>query len=189
MCCLVALGLPLFCLAWAAVVRWIRPKHYWLWIAVSVPAFFAVLFCWIEAVSFYATLPSVVFRDSFGFDPTPDVRILHSSRDLANKWDGAYLEFYADESTIDRILQNGLAPIPISPRGIIEHGGPKPAWWAPTTGPGVKAYTTYPDDPELQGEFGGFSPHDLLIYDPESKKADYRYWTWGRHEVGTGAGR
>jgi hypothetical protein len=175
MCCVVALGLPLFCLVWAAVVRRIRPKHYWLWIVASIPGFFVVLFCWIEAVSFHATRPTVVFRESFGFDPTPDVRILHSFREPANKWDTAYLEFYADESTIDRILQNGLAPI--STRGIIRYGS-QPEWWTPYPGPGVRVYTSHPEDPELPGESHGFTPRDLLVYDPASRKAYYRYWHW-----------
>ncbi|MGD0900009.1 MAG: hypothetical protein ABR915_19415 [Thermoguttaceae bacterium] len=178
--CVVALALPLFCLAWAGAVAFIRPKHRWLWVAASVPVFFVVLFCWVGAADYYASLPAVVFRVAFGLDPTPDVEILHSSRELANKWDGAYLEFYADQTTIDRILQNGL--VPISGGGHVWYRRP-PAWWTPRTGPGIKAYSTHPDDPELRGEFDGFTPHDILLYDPANRKAFYHYWTWGEHEV------
>jgi hypothetical protein len=176
MFCFLAVTLPLFCLAWTAVVARIRPRYGCLWSVASIPAFFVVLSCWMAAASYYATRPAVIFRTSFGFSPTPDVKILNSFRDLANKWDEVYLEFYADEPTIRRIVQKGFAPI--SAKDIIQRYT-APAWWTPSTGPGVEIYATRSDDPEFRGEFRYFFQHQLLIYDPASKRVHYHYYVWG----------
>jgi hypothetical protein len=176
MFCFMAAALPLFCITWTAIVACIRPRYGCLWMAASVPAFFVVLFCWMEVASYHATLPTVIFRTSFGFDPTPDVKILNSFRDLANKWDEVYMEFYADEPTIDRILQNGFARI--SFEDIIERST-APTWWLPNTGPGVRIYATRTDDPDFHGEFRFSFSHQLLIYDPANKKVYYHYFVWG----------
>lgn len=170
--CFVAVAFPVFCLVWVLIVGCIRPRHGCLWSGVSAPAFFVVLVSLMALESCYESLPTVVFRRSFGFAPTPDIKILHSCRILNNKWDEAYLEFYADESTINRVLQNGYAAI--SADDIIERYS-APTWWKPSTTPGVRIYATHTDDPEYHGEHRYFFNHELLIYEPATKKAYARY--------------
>jgi hypothetical protein len=173
-CCLLPFGALLFgvfFLAWSAVVRRVGPRHLWLWIGMSVPTFFAVLVLCVAAVLIYQALPAVIFRSSFGFSPTPDVKILHSCRAQPAHIESTYLEFYADESTIERVLKNGFAPI--SAQDIIECFN-IPDWWTPNTGRGARIYATGTTDPEYRGDFRYFFSHQLLIYDPTSKKAYYR---------------
>lgn len=171
-------GFPFFFLAWMAAASWFRPKHYWLWGIVSIPVYY-VAFCvvisiWWEAISFYETRPDVIFQSSFGFAPTPDVEILNSSRNTATgKWDKVYLEFHADQSTIDRILQDGFARI--SAKDIIERYD-VPSWWTPNTAePGTLIYATGTQDLGYCDENRYFFNHDLLIYNHVSKKAYFRY--------------
>lgn len=176
--CLMVAGFPFFFLAWMVAVGRSKPKHYWLWGIVSIPAYY-VAFCMVlsvlgETVSFYETRPSVIFRCSFGFSPTRDIAILHSSREeVTGKWDKVYLEFTADQPTIDRILQNGLARISV--KEIIDPLG-APSWWKPNiTEPATLIYATGTQDPAYRGEFRESFNHDLLIYNPVTKKAYFRY--------------
>ena len=176
--CLMIAGFPFFFLAWMAAVARSRPKHYWLWGIASIPVYY-VAFCtvfsiWWEAVSFYETRPGVIFQSSFGFALTPDITILNSSRvTVTGKWDEVYLEFHADQPTIDRILQNGL--VRISAKDIIEPLG-APSWWKPNiTEPGTSIYATGTQDPGYHGEFRDFFNHDLLIYNAVTKTAYFRY--------------
>jgi hypothetical protein len=174
-CCLMVAGFPVFFLVWmAAVARFIRPKRYWPWGILSVPALFVVFSCWWAAVSFYETRPSVIFQSAFGFAPTPDVEILNSSRNMVTgKWDMVYLEFNADQPTIDRILQNGFARI--SAKDIIERYD-APFWWKPSTDePGTWIYATGTQDPGYRGESRYFFNHDLLIYNRVTRNAYFRY--------------
>jgi hypothetical protein len=168
----VCLLFGLFLLAWIAVVNRIRPKHYWRCVLASVPVIFVVLFGVHAAILFYAALPNVIFRGSLGFEPTPDVTIVNSYRDMPTDWDDTYLEFYADQSTIDRILKKGYTPISTSDIVEYQHA---PEWWTPSTGPGARIYATHTDDPGFRSDFRYFVSHELLMYDPVSKKAYYRY--------------
>ena len=176
-CCVLVMGL-LFFLAWTAGIFAIRPKHFYsLWIGVPVLGLIALI-CVGFAISFYQSLPSVVFRDSAGFDPTPDVTIVHSLRHMPADWDDSYLVFYASDSTIDKILDDGFARI--KPKDIIDYGEPA-VWWTPPTSLSVRIYATNTDDPDFRSElFRFFVRHRLLIYDPGSgapgkRKVYFRY--------------
>ena len=177
--CLLGMGLLSF-LSWTLVVFSIRPRaknFYGSWIGVPVLAL-VVLICLFSAVSFYQSLPGVVFRDSVGFDPTPDITIGNSLRHMPVDWDDSYLEFYASDSTINRILQNGFASI--LPTDIVEYST-EPGWWSPPAGPNIRIYATNTDDPHFRDKDFGFSgSHRLLIYDPGSgdpskRKVYFRY--------------
>lgn len=140
-----------------------RPKHLFL-IWLGVPALcLLVLIGLSEAMSFYHSLPGVVFPDSVGFTPTPDVVIVNSLRHDPIDSDDSYLEFYASDSTIDRILQDGFAQIPPADFVEIERNIERnlaPAWWSPPTGPNVRVYASSQD----KDRRSGFSQR-LLIYD------------------------
>jgi hypothetical protein len=173
-CCVLPFAFLLFYvffLVWARVVKKHRPKHYRLWLWASVPAFVAVLVCCVVPLSFYVTRPSVIFRNSVGFSPTPDVKILHSLRHMPTDWDDTYLVFYADQSTIDRILQDGFTLI--SAKDIVEYSN-TPAWWVPRTGDDAKIYATNVSD-RPQPFFAYWDSHRLLIYEPNTKKVYFRY--------------
>ena len=178
-CCLLGMGL-LFFLLWTAGIFSIRPRpknFYGIWIGVPVLAL-VVLICLFSARSFYQSLPGVVFRHSLGFDPPPDITFVNSLRHMPIDWDDSYLEFYASDSTINRIIQNGFAPI--EPADIIEYSM-TPEWWKPPPGPSIRIYATNTDDPQFRDEkFRFFLSHRLLIYDPGSgdpgkRKVYFRY--------------
>jgi hypothetical protein len=154
------------------------PKHFLaLWLGVPVLGF-TVLICLSFAMSFYRSLPSVVFRDSLGFDPPPDVTFVDSLRHMPIDWDDSYLVFYASDVTIEGILQNGFAPI--RPSDIDEYGT-DPQWWKPPKGPSVRIYATNTDDPVFRNQdFRFFLSHRLLTYDsglgdPHRRKVYLRY--------------
>ena len=129
-----------------AVLYRIEPKHPLLWIGASFPAYILVLVLCLGAISFYRALPGVVFKDAVGFAPTPDVQILHSFRRMPAHLEDTFLVFYADQSTIDRILQNGFKPI--SAEDIVEYFN-VPDWWMPNTGHGAKLYAKNTESPAL----------------------------------------
>jgi hypothetical protein len=166
----------LFYLVWTAVVRRIGPNHRRLWMWASLPVYVLGVTCCITALSLYESLPGVVFKDAIGFAPTPDVQILHSFREMPAHLEDTYLVFYADQSTIDRILQNGFKPM--SAKDIVEYFR-TPDWWAPNTGHGAKIYAKNTDDPSASPPFDYFAPHELLIYDPMTGKV---YFRCRRHE-------
>ncbi len=173
-CCMLAFGLPLFCVFWAAVISIFRLKHFWLWMCASVPAFFVVVFALLSFGWWYSSLPSVIFHDSFGFWPTPDVKIVNSFHRDSVKFDDSYLELYAKQPTIDRILANGFEPIVA--KDIPPEHAEVPSWWTPNLGPGSKIFSTAAHDPKLHGEFSYFIEHQLLVYDPVSKRVYQRYY-------------
>jgi hypothetical protein len=66
------------------------------------------LWCWVAIISSYDSLPGAIFRKSFGFEPTADVRIMDSSKEMVIDWNVTHLDFCADQSTIDRIVARGF---------------------------------------------------------------------------------
>ena len=100
----------------------------------------------------------------------PNVKILNSFRRDSAKWDEWYLEFSADQSTIDRILANGFEPI--AAKEMPEILGQVPSWWTPNLGPDAKIYATGVHDPDFRKLY---FEHRLLIYEPQGKKVYYRY--------------
>jgi hypothetical protein len=174
-------GYPFFFLAWLAMISLIRSKYYWLWVIASIPisavvyvvAFWIVFAIYWQVMTYYESRPEVIFADSFGFSPTPDVQIIDSSRDHGAKWDKAYLEFKADRSTIDRIVQNRFTPIPA--KDYFETFG-TPSWWMPDIDkPGTLIYVTNLEDLKDVRRDRRFCDHELLIYDCEYKIAYSRY--------------
>ena len=168
-----ALGMGLlFFLVWTAIVIGIRPKNFFrIWIGVPVLGL-VLLFCLGWGILFYQSLPSVVFRGSVGFAPSADVTIVNSLRHEPVDSDDTYLEFYASDSTISRILQNEFTPI--DPIYIIEFSM-TPEWWKPPTGPGTRIYATDTDGPQVQAmNFKSDISHKLLIYDPSSGTSSKR---------------
>jgi len=126
------------------------------------------------AISAYSSRPAVIFHESFGFWPTPDVKIVNSFRRDWAKFDDSYLEFHADQATIDRILANGFEPITY--KDVPPAHSATPSWWTPSLGPDAEIYATCADDPDLHGDFSYFVKHQLLIYEPSSKKVFQRYY-------------
>jgi hypothetical protein len=171
--CVLGTGLFLL-LVWTLAVSSItpRPKHFYrIWIGVPVLVL-VVLICMLVALSFCHALPGEVFRDSVGFDPTPGITIVRSLRHMPTDWDDSYLEFYASDSTINRILQNGFTSI--SRAEIVEYAT-TPGWWRPPTGPGIRIYATNNDDPKFRDmNFRYFVSHRLLVYDPDSGTPEKR---------------
>ena len=177
--CLLGLGLLLF-IFWTVGVFCIRPRprsFYGIWLGVPVLALL-VLVAVLLGVSIYHSLPSVVFRDSVGFDPPPDITIQNSLRHMPTKWDDSFLEFSASDATIHRILPNGFTSIQTA--DIIEYGN-TPGWWQPPAGSGVRIYATNTNDPHFRDEhFRYFVSHRLMVYDPGSgnpsnRKVYFRY--------------
>jgi hypothetical protein len=182
--CLMVAGYPLFLIVWLAMFSLIRVKRHWLWGLVSIPAslvayvvaFFIVFAIYWEGITYYRSRPEVIFESSFGFAPTSDVQIVNSIRNSPTKWDEVYLAFNADRSTIDRILNNQYTRIPAKDVFAILGA---PSWWTPDLEkPGTLIYiTNWPDLNDVRRD-PQFRDHELLIYDPESKKAFLRYMRW-----------
>ena len=170
-CCVGLMCFP-FCYVWIVAVVKIRPKRFWLWVGASVPVYFVTVLCSAAVIAFFTTLPAVLFQESFGFAPTPDIKILNSHQGMPTDWLETYLEFHADQVSVDRILRNGFAPI--SEEDIIEQGM-APSWWTPPTGSGIEIYATGTDDPGFHGDFHFAFSHQLLIYDPQTKTVYYRH--------------
>jgi hypothetical protein len=164
-CCLLGVGVLLF-LVWTAIMFAVGPKHFYLlWLGLPALALI-ILICLALALSFYQSLPGVVFRDIAGFDATSDIEFVHSLRHEPTKWDNSYLVLYASDSTINRILANGFTAI--GPTDFDEYGD-TPEWWNPPTGPGVRVYATNTHDPDFRGKtWRYFVSYRLLIYDPGS---------------------
>jgi len=143
-------------LSWTATLLVIRPKRFFrIWLGVPTVAF-VVLVCAAFAASVYRSLPGVVFQDSVGFAPPPDVTVLNSLRHMPTDWDDSYLELDASDKTIRRILEGGFSPIP--PEEFIKDGT-APGWWKPPAGPSARVYAT---------------SNRLLIYDPGSGNPEKR---------------
>jgi len=162
----------LFFLVWTVGVFGTKPRRFYrVW--RGVPALgLATLIVVLSVMRFYHTLPSVVFQDSVGFAPPADVTIENSLRHKPTDWDDSFLEFYASDSTIERILRNGFVSIP--PADIIEYSD-APAWWAPPQGEHVRTYATNTYDPKFHDEdLRFFVSHRLLIYDPGSGQPEKR---------------
>jgi hypothetical protein len=182
--CLMVAGYPFFLLLWLAMISLIRSKYNWLWGLASIPVsllVYIVVFLMVfsihwEAITYYRSRPGVIFADSFGFAPTPDVQINNSFRNAPTKWDEVYLEFNADRSTIDRIVQKRFAPIP--PKDVFKILG-TPSWWTPNIEkPGILIYVTDLQDLKDARRDPQFCDHDLLIYDTVSRIAFFRYLRW-----------
>jgi hypothetical protein len=156
---------------WAAELSFAgKPKHFFsLWL--GVPALgLVLLICFCYAKSSYESLPSVVFQDISGFAPTADIEFVDSLRHMPTDWDNSYLVLYASDSTINRILANGFAPI--QPTDFDEYGC-TPTWWKPPTGSSIRVYAT--NAPALRDkEWRYFASYRLLIYDPESGDSSRR---------------
>jgi hypothetical protein len=142
-----------------------RLKHFPIWL--GVPALLIVaLVCVCSAMSWYQSLPRVVFRDAVGFEPTGDIAIVNSLRHEPVDWEDSYLEFYASDRTIKRIVESGF--VSIAPADVIRYSH-TPQWWSPPDGPSVRIYATNTRDPNFRNEdFRYFVSHKLLIYDPDS---------------------
>lgn len=164
---------------WTMGVFAVRPKHFYrIWI--GIPALgFALLVCLGLGLSFYQSLPGVVFRGSVGFDPTTDITIVNSLRHMPIDWDDTYLEFYANDSSINRIIQSEFVAIPSA--DIIEDTYDPPKWWTPPTGSDIQIFATNADNPQFRDKnFRWSVSHKLLIYapssgDPSTKLVYFRY--------------
>ncbi len=168
-------------MAWTIVLFAFRPKYFFiLWL--GVPALgLGILIVLAEAVSVYHSWPTVAFRESLGFAPPPDVTIINSLRHFPIDWDDTYLEFYASDVTIRRILQYGFAPIRADE---ISEYGTAPDWWNPPIGPKTRIYATNTGDPEFHNkDFRFFVSQKLLIFDPDSGNSEKRkvYFRYRRH--------
>ena len=159
---------------WTFAILATRPRYVlllFLWL--GVPALgLGSLFLLGEALCVYHSWPSVAFRESFGFPAPPDITFVDALRHDPIDWDDTYIEFYASDSTITRLLQDGFAPIQA---GEIElESYETPDWWTPPIGPGVQAYATNTGDPHFS------ISHKLLIYDatsgdPGKRRVYFRY--------------
>jgi hypothetical protein len=171
-CLLLAFTFPFFCIVWLVVLALIKPKPFWLWMAAAVPVYVVVFSGFFVAADYYRSLPNVIFRSSFGFSPTADIQIINSTRHWQGDFDDTYLEFCANESTINKIISDRF--IVVSAGDIIEYSS-APKWWKPRTGSGVRIYATIARGATYFDEnYRDFVKHQLLIYDPVGKKAFYR---------------
>lgn len=170
-CCLLCFGLLVF-LCWTGIIFANKPKHFYsLWL--GVPALGLVILIGLAfAVSFYQSLPSVVFQDIAGFAPPADVEFVNSLRHMPTKWDNSYLVMYASDSTINRILANGFTPI--QPTDYDDYGC-TPDWWTPPSGSSVRIYATNTNNPQFRDKtWRYFVSYKLLIYDSASGNSDRR---------------
>ena len=122
-------------------------------------------FAWTTADYAYESRPSVIFHESFGFWPTPDVKITNSYRRDSLKFDDSSLEFFADQATIDRILANRFHPIEW--KDIADSYSSQPFWWPRVAGPEFKFYGTNVRSADFHDYF---LPQQVLIYDAHDKK-------------------
>jgi hypothetical protein len=169
----------LLLIMWTVFVFTARPKYFFsLWLGVPFLGF-VVLICLGFVVSFYQSRPGVVFQGAVGFAPPVNVVIVNSLRDMPIDWDDTHLVFYASDSIINQILQDGFASIRAGE--IIEDSYEAPSWWTPPTGPSIRIYATNTRDPHFRDETWRWSVrHKLLIYDPnsgdpEKRKVYFRY--------------
>jgi hypothetical protein len=160
-------------LVWTAGTFLARPTHLFLiWLGVpTLSLLILVGLSW--AIAFYQSLPGVVFPDSVGFTPTPDVVIINSLRHEPIDWDDSYLEFYASDSTVDRILKTGFVQFPAAEcvkfkRDIESYMAP--SWWNPPAGPNIRICARF-QDKDLRFHYS----YRLLIYDPSAGDAAKRH--------------
>jgi hypothetical protein len=147
---------------------------YWLYLLGSVPAFVLFLFILGITAKCLKSLPNKVYKDSFGFGPTPDVRIVNSSWDGSCDSDCRYLKFYADQSTIDMITSQELTRRRDLWRDTwLDFRPDDPSWWRPCFEPNYHVYTY--DDDFGRHKRGHSLEQEVLIYYPSSKEAYYRY--------------
>ena len=145
-------------------------KRLWLVLVASVPALLLLLFAANFAARAWASRPYHVYRCSFDLEPTADVVITNS---LWVESDGSclrYLQFYANQSTIDRIIAAGR----VRPdRSAVFFGkADDPGWWKPSRGPKTKVYTYAMYFRTERSESG--SQVEILIYNPSTREAYYR---------------
>ncbi len=185
-CCLFAAFFPVFVGVWIATVNWRKPRFYRLWIGASVPASpFAFFACYIllgfsgELYSrFFQPSATVVFRQSFGFDPPVTVTIAKSSSytDL-NGHHATHLQFHSDQLTIDRITGSKWKRVAslLSP-----HDASDPGWWQSwrAIADNVNGWQKYELDVPFEKQHGYDFEHEVLIYDSQSKEAFYRFLGW-----------
>jgi hypothetical protein len=183
-CCIVSVAFPVFLIVWAGLGERFKVPRRGLYMAASVPAFIVFLslafsaLCLIRFVSDSCTPSSYVFERSFGFAPTPDVRITNSSWRTEDRTRSQYLEFYADQATIDRIVKR--SSLQRSDRGETVLGRPNrdPSWWDCWGGPTSRVVYSFSGfnsmRPNVDREFG--SEDEVLIYDAPSRHAYYRYY-------------
>jgi hypothetical protein len=174
-CCVVSVAFPVFLIVWAGAGGRFKGRRFGLYMAASVPAFVVFVILAFNALEFYASRPYHVYHSSFGIEPTPDVEIVNSSwHDLLSGCT-RHIKFYADQATIDGIVAQGMKRdenAPLYPRD-------DPRWWRPRIAPGKQAYvgdTCESGSRQLrhkEPEFG--SEREILIYDPSTREAYYRY--------------
>jgi hypothetical protein len=119
-------------------------------------------------LAFDAGRPPVVFKQFFGFEPTPDVADLQSEYFSMGDAGHAFLRFRASPATVERIVrQRGLEEVPDS---FFPHSNLQPPeWWTPPTGAKTLRYG---------GEFTGrefYSEGEVLIYDQLTNTVYYHY--------------
>jgi hypothetical protein len=133
----------------------------------SVICFILLIYTASVHESYIESRPNAVFRSAFGFDPPPDVKILNASHTRFTKWHDADLEFYADDSTVQRILGKGYFPKESMP-GM--HTTISPGWWAFS-------------DSSRKGLYYGIHgqqpyPSDYLSYDSAAHLVRLSYHRW-----------
>ena len=122
--CILAFGFPIFSALWVATGCIIRRKWFWLWVASALPVFMLLFISFVTICSHLDSQPAAIFQSSFGFAPTPDVKIINTFRSGPMKWTDAFIEFEADEAIIQRILGQGYKPLrenEINPYGLSEN--------------------------------------------------------------------
>lgn len=184
--------LPVVVVYAAFVVLWVGGrnrfgrKRFWSVLLTSFPVFVFLLFLTGLAARAAASRPYEVYRKSFFLEPTPDVEITNW---VSHDWSDPcrrYSEFNADPSTVDRIVakrqfgrdrfERDKSQAPFGMAG-------DPAWWNPSRGPRIIVYVSKAQFRTLSRR-GKVNPYDgdregwsdeLLIYDPATRTAYYRY--------------
>jgi hypothetical protein len=167
-CCILPAVFACFLVVWLFIGERFHGKSRWLFIAAAVPAFAALMLIAGLVLQYIVSRPNFVFKSSFGFEPPPDVQIVNSSCGGFADCCVRHLRFYADPSTIDKITSQGLWGQ--SDSESYSHNDPQ--WWRPSFRLTTKVYKF---DAHGRCKHGYSSEHEILVYDPSSKEAYYRY--------------
>ena len=146
------------------------PSNGWRW-AGFLP-FAATTSCalWFVGSIYFLSTPPQVFKTSFGFAPTNDVREIKSKYWYFGDTGITYLKFKANPETIKRIVTLGLVEAGSTPsQSSASIGDDVPDWWRPESHSGTRIYTKSNRIRDFASE------EEMLCYDETAQQAYYSF--------------
>ncbi len=166
-CCFLPVAFAIFFIAWVGIGQRYQIKHFWLYVLAGILSFCLLLVLLGVILQFFASRPSTVYWNLFHEKPTPDVRIANSSCDGYFDWVALHLNFYADQSTIDRLVKQRRLQSKDVPSVISQEYDPH--WWQDSHVIGRQIFSRGMTDQDFSSE------QEVLLYAPSTREAYYRY--------------